>query len=863
VTSGTRVATLDVPGTADVAAIDAFDVSISGTGSVATLAFGGVVSIAGGLSFTNLDVGPPAAPVPVQLTVLAGATLALRSTAHPGTTVPAQIQTDATVIVTGAGAALLVVGGERSNDTLEIAGGAALAVRQGGTMHAGVIAAGAPSGAVASLSVTSGASLSAGLLLLGNGGGAVASVQGGAVARLDGLAVGYLGAVPGAAIGTLSVLAGGTVLDTGSAELGWGAGDAGTVLVSGAGASLASAGLYVGDAGAGTLVIGNGASAYTGVVPGDQSETAAFIAARRGASGAVTVDGPGADWTLAGRVEIGPSGGAGTLTVSDGALVRFTGTPESDGAGGFYAAYDFANGGGLVAGAVLDAGASPIDVGNLGTAALAVSNAGTVFAGSLALGLNGGSGRVTVDSASLIDVGTRATAVQGALVIGAAGDVSGAGAIVGAVLNSGTIQAAGGTLMVAGPVAGGGTLTAVAGGTLELMQATGTVLLAGGGTVVYAGTGMLGVVGGPGGGTLDLTADGTRIVLPAAPCFAAGTRIATQGGEAPVESLRAGDLVRLAAGGQARVVWTGRRGLDCRRHKRPWDVMPVRVRAGAVARGVPVRDLILSPDHAVRLAGALIPVRYLLNGATVVQQAVAWVTYCHVELARHDLLLAEGLPAESYLDTGNRAAFAGGVALTLHPNFARDAWAAGGCAPLVRAGPRLAAARRLLARRAAALGYTLSDDPELSVLADGRPVAATTDGGQWRVALPPGTRRVRLVSRAWVPAQCDATATDGRRLGVAVARLWLDRREVSLDSAGLGRGWHAAEPGWRWTDGNAALLLDGVRELAFTLAMTGRYWVGPASYPNSPCRYQPVPAAPAWRPVRNSQKRAPWLSSTR
>jgi hypothetical protein len=40
--------------------------------------------------------------------------------------------------------------------------------------------------------------------------------------------------------------------------------------------------------------------------------------------------------------------------------------------------------------------------------------------------------------------------------------------------------------------------------------------------------------------------------------------------------------------------------------------------------------------------------------------------YVHVELDRHDILLAEGLPAESYLDTGNRAAFGtqGGVRRT-------------------------------------------------------------------------------------------------------------------------------------------------------------------------------------------------------
>jgi hypothetical protein len=60
----------------------------------------------------------------------------------------------------------------------------------------------------------------------------------------------------------------------------------------------------------------------------------------------------------------------------------------------------------------------------------------------------------------------------------------------------------------------------------------------------------------------------------------------------------------------------------------------------------------------VHLDGVLIPVRHLLNGASIVQEPVDHVTYWHVELPTHGVLLAEGLPVESYLDTGNRPAFA-------------------------------------------------------------------------------------------------------------------------------------------------------------------------------------------------------------
>jgi hypothetical protein len=256
-------------------------------------------------------------------------------------------------------------------------------------------------------------------------------------------------------------------------------------------------------------------------------------------------------------------------------------------------------------------------------------------------------------------------------------------------------------------------------------------------------------------------------------------------------------------------------------------VLPVRIVADAFAPGVPSRDVRLSPDHAVLCAGVLIPVRYLLNGRTVVQEAVARIRYFHVELASHDVLLADGLAAESFLDTGNRAAFAGGAALALHPDFSRDRWTTQGCAPLALAGPKVVRMREQLLRRAAALGHVATDDADLRLLADGRKLPALVTGAIWRVWPPPGTTVLALVSRRWMPALTRAAETDTRTLGVAIRRLWLDGRLVSLDSPGLSAGWHGAEAGHRWTDGRAELGVGGVREVAFELAMTGRYWLPP------------------------------------
>jgi hypothetical protein len=36
--------------------------------------------------------------------------------------------------------------------------------------------------------------------------------------------------------------------------------------------------------------------------------------------------------------------------------------------------------------------------------------------------------------------------------------------------------------------------------------------------------------------------------------------------------------------------------------------------------------------------------------------------------------------------------------------------------------------------------------------------------------------------------------------------------------------WYGVEQGLRWTDGSGEMVVAGVRELCFSLAVTGRYW---------------------------------------
>jgi hypothetical protein len=207
----------------------------------------------------------------------------------------------------------------------------------------------------------------------------------------------------------------------------------------------------------------------------------------------------------------------------------------------------------------------------------------------------------------------------------------------------------------------------------------------------------------------DLTSDGhggTFITtgVPIVPCFVTGTRIRTARGEVAVEELRVGDRVpTVRAGAALPVVWIGRREVQASRHPCPEDVHPVRVAAGAFADFVPLRELWLSPEHCVFLHGVLVPIRVLVNGTSIVQVPCERVTYWHVELESHDLMLCEGAWAESYLDMGNRAAFTG-VGEAQAPDFSRAAWEARACQQQERGGPIVVAIRAAIdarARRAA------------------------------------------------------------------------------------------------------------------------------------------------------------------
>ncbi len=196
-------------------------------------------------------------------------------------------------------------------------------------------------------------------------------------------------------------------------------------------------------------------------------------------------------------------------------------------------------------------------------------------------------------------------------------------------------------------------------------------------------------------------------------CFASGTRIRTLRGDVAVEALAVGDLVITASGAPRSIRWLGHRTIDCRRHPRPAEVLPVRIAAHAFAPSKPARDLVVSPGHSLcvdALGEMLMPASALINGTTIAQIEVERVTYWHVELDAHEIVLAENLPAESYLEMGNRAFFAeaGTVALGAIPD-APVRTHADFCRPYLASGPLVEAVRGRLAARADDLATTQTE----------------------------------------------------------------------------------------------------------------------------------------------------------
>lgn len=151
------------------------------------------------------------------------------------------------------------------------------------------------------------------------------------------------------------------------------------------------------------------------------------------------------------------------------------------------------------------------------------------------------------------------------------------------------------------------------------------------------------------------TNSGNPLIL----CFASGTWIATPDGERRVETLAPGDPVLTVEGESVPLRWIAHRHLSPDELAAWPDLRPIRIPRDHFGPGLPNRALRVSPQHRIRLEGwwvellfgaeqVLVPARHLLGGGITQPDDGRRVDYYHLLFDRHEIVLSNGLPTESY-----------------------------------------------------------------------------------------------------------------------------------------------------------------------------------------------------------------------
>ncbi|MEM7211612.1 MAG: Hint domain-containing protein [Pseudomonadota bacterium] len=159
-------------------------------------------------------------------------------------------------------------------------------------------------------------------------------------------------------------------------------------------------------------------------------------------------------------------------------------------------------------------------------------------------------------------------------------------------------------------------------------------------------------------GTVNTTTTQTQfaslVAMGVPPCFAPGTRILTPSGERNVEDLWPGDLVMTADNGPQPLRWIGRRDVDFTDpdNLRAQSDKPIQIKAGTLGNGLPLRDLIVSPQHCMVTGQGeefLVRAKHLTARPGIRRMhGRKRVTYYALLLDRHEVLFAEGAPTESF-----------------------------------------------------------------------------------------------------------------------------------------------------------------------------------------------------------------------
>lgn len=200
------------------------------------------------------------------------------------------------------------------------------------------------------------------------------------------------------------------------------------------------------------------------------------------------------------------------------------------------------------------------------------------------------------------------------------------------------------------------------------------------------------------GGEKDFTAPDAPIII----CFGKGTEIETLEGPKPVEQLQIGEMVLTQDHTISPIRWIGSTHFNERELAQWPELRPVRVRKGALGVGRPNRDILLSPQHRVLIAGwraelhfgeaeVLVPIKALVGKQDIeIDQDCREISYYHVLLESHKILFANDLPCESlFLGDQSIIAFSKGALVELQSVLSAEEWRelshASTCKPSIKA----------------------------------------------------------------------------------------------------------------------------------------------------------------------------------
>ena len=255
-------------------------------------------------------------------------------------------------------------------------------------------------------------------------------------------------------------------------------------------------------------------------------------------------------------------------------------------------------------------------------------------------------------------------------------------------------------------------------------------------------------------------------------CYLGGSLITTDHGDIPIERLKIGNKVRSHGDVLRPIKWIGQRTYSGRFIAGRKDILPICIKAGALDVNAPSRDLWISPHHAMFIDGVLIEARDLVNGGSILQaEKVEQVDYFHIELETHDVIVAEGVWSETFVDDDSRGMFHNAPEFAaLYPDEVPRP--ARYCAPRLDAGYELEVIRAKIAARAGFGAGSRAAGPLHGHVDSFGPCAI--EG--W----------AQSTDHPEVPVCLDIFA-DGRLIGQTLA----NRYREDLKVAGLGSGRHA------------------------------------------------------------------------